>query len=171
MTNHTPVFDLTLEEKRAELALLGYEKEGWDLSTDDSSLVVLLSRARANPRPIYAGLRILSFKETIETLQPNLISLNISEKFLSTASADSSQREEITFMRLSGHKAQEKLQLPQVTDRALKCPRCDTTMHMYYKRNTSDGYCGIQYADYICTDLSCGLNIERYYEGYGSIFD
>ncbi len=171
MTSNTPVFDLTLEQKRAELALLGFEKEAMHPSMDSSALSRLLANARINPRPRHAGLLILSFKETVDMLKPKLIVLDVSEKYLSTASAESSQREEITFTRFSDHDAQEKLNAPSVPDRVLKCPRCNAAMHMYYKRNTSDGYCGIQYANHICTDVSCGLNIERYCEGYGSIFD
>lgn len=171
MTSNTPVSDLSPEEMRAQLVLLGYEKEALHPSMDDSALSRLLTNVRANPRNVYVGLLILSFKETVEMLRPHLVGLDISEKYVSTATAVSSQSEEITFTRLSEHDAQGKLSLPKEADRVLKCPRCDAAMHMYYKRNSSDGYCGIQYANHICTDLTCGLNIERYYEGYGSIFD
>ena len=107
MTSNTPVFDLTLEQKRAELVSLGFEKEAMHPSMDSSALSHLLANARINPRPIYAGLLILSTKETVDMLRPKLAGLDISEKYVSTASAESSQREEITFTRVSHDEAQE----------------------------------------------------------------
>jgi len=80
MASNTPVFDLTLEQKLVELALLGFEKEAMHPSMDSSALSRLLANARINPRPNHAGLLILSCKETIDMLRPKLIVLDVSLK-------------------------------------------------------------------------------------------
>ena len=172
MADVRPVLDMSDAEKRAELITLGYESEA-NSQQDVTRLSAMLGHARQNPRPMYAGLMILTnSKQIIEDIQPLLSNLGISEMYTSSSAPEpSSQEEKILFTRLAVDDAEAKLSLPRISARILKCPRCGAVAHLYHKRTSSDGSCGIEYANHICTDTSCGLHIERYYEGYGSIFD
>ncbi len=173
MSSQPHIVDMNVEEKKNELKMLGYEKESNSIrDCDSTSFSSLLGRARQNRRIIYAGLFILpGCEQNLEDVRPSLLNLNRSEHLTAKCSSTSGQEERITFTRLSETEQHEKLQKQCTENRVLLCPRCDKPMHQYYQRNTSDGMCGIQYADHMCTDLTCGLCIERYYEGYGSIFD
>lgn len=159
-------------EKRAELITLGYESEV-NSQQDMTRLAAMLGNARQYPRPMYAGLMILSnSKQNIENVQPTLSNLGVLETYTSKSAPEaSSQEERIVFTRFAPEEAIAKLSLPSIPSRMLKCPRCNAVAHLYHKRVSSDGYCGIEYANHICSDPNCGLHIERYYEGYGSIFD
>lgn len=172
MTGLVPIFDMSDEEKRAELISLGYESEA-NSQQDVTRLAAILGNARQYPRPMYAGLMILSnSKQTIENMQTILSNLGISETYTSKSAPEaSSQEERIVFTRFAPEDANTKLSLPSIPARVLKCPRCNAGAHLYHKRVSSDGNCGIEYANHICSDPTCGLHIERYYEGYGSIFD
>lgn len=169
MSNKLNSLDAIALVKRSELTFLGYETEQATLL--DSELSALLEQAQKHPRPIYAGIPVLSgASKNLETVRPQLNALCFGETHVTEASADMGQTEKITFTILSQEEAQEKLRLKCIPHRSLKCPRCDSVMHLYYKRITSDGYCGIEYANHVCTDITCRLNIERFYEGYGTLF-
>ena len=169
MSHTLQIMDMTAAEKRAELISIGFEME--QQSKHDSELSALLGSARSHPRPMFAGIFALpGATETLETIRPTLLDLDVGDNLITTNAADLGQTEKITYTRLSEKDARVKLSLDSIPQRVLKCPRCDAVMQLYYKRVSSDGYCGIEYADHICTDLSCGLQIERFYEGYGSIF-
>lgn len=170
MAQQQHIFDMTEPEKRRELIALGFERE--QTNKNDSELTTLLGHARAHPRPMLAGIPILSgVSENIDTIRPWLVALNCGEKHVVNVAADMGQTESITFSILSEADALTKLSIPNIPHRVLKCPRCTAPMHLYYKRTSSDGYCGIEYAHHICNNADCRLNIERFYEGYGSIFD
>ena len=168
---HLPhIFDMSAAEKRAELAELGFEKEHTE--KPDSELSALLGQARTHPRPMIAGIPILrGVTENLDTIRPHLLALKTGEKHEVAVAADMGQTEKITFTILAEVDAQAKLAIPSISHRVLRCPRCNSAVQLYYKRTTSDGNCGIEFANQICKNLTCGLDIDRYYEGYGSIFD
>jgi hypothetical protein len=90
-----------------------------------------------------------------------LLRLNLAENFISTYSSPGGQTEKIAFTRLDEDNAQKNLNKPQIAQRVLlKCPRCEANIQQYYKRNTTDGTSSVTYADYQCSDATCGLNIE-----------
>lgn len=46
------------------------------------------------------------------------------------------------------------------------CLKCGTSMVMTYRKETSDGMCGVYYLDYLCSNDKCRLYKEHKVETY-----